>query len=329
MPKQSSKKENLELHRSFRRTLREEIKDDYEAPGVMNLVAESFRYIFRDWRIFGLLVLLAMAVTVLFVGLLSQESMNVVKEAIQNNADQLATGKMSNFAAAGLLLVSTIATGGLGSAFSDGQGLILIIAFLTIFLAAIYVVRYRKAERKVTFRDAIYNAMTPAISTFVVLMVILVELLPIIILIIFYSSALKTEFLDTPFYALLFLIFAFFMILLSGYLVSSSVIALIATTAPGVYPLPALRTARELVSGRRVKIVLRMLALFLVMAVIYAVVMLPVILIDTVLKGAIDVLAEVPTVSFFLMFCMFFSFLFVSVYMYLIYRSLLGYKEEE
>lgn len=327
MPKTSSK-QTRNPHKSFRRTYSEEICDDYEMPGVMQLVADTFRCIFRDWKIYGGLILLTMVVTILFVGLLSEDSMNLVREAIKNNSDELARGELGGFASAGLLLVSTVMTGGLGSAFSDGQGLILVIAFLTIFLTSVYVVRYRVAGKKTSFRNAIYNAMTPAISCFVVLMVMLVELLPVVIVVIFYSSAVKTEFLATPFYALMFVIFAFFLCLLSAYLVSSSLVALVATTAPGVYPLPALKMAEELVYGRRMKLVARLLALFLIVAVIYVVVMLPVILIDGALKGVIGALAGVPAVSFFLLFCMFFSFIFASVYVYLIYRSLLDYKEE-
>ena len=322
MPKTNSRNP----HRSFRRTYNEEIKDNYEAPGAMQLIVDTFRYIFKDWKIFGGLILITMVVIILFVGLLSEGSMDTIRESIQNDFQD---GELGTFAMSGLLLVSTITTGGLGSVFSDAQGLILVMAFLIIFLTATYVIRHRLAEKKIGLRTALYNAMTPAVSTFVVLMTILVELLPVILVVIFYSSAIKTDFLDTPFYALMFVIFAFLMILLSGYLVSSSVIALIATTAPGVYPIPALKMSRELVFGRRMKIVVRLLALFLIIAVVDTVIMMPVILIDTALKSVVEIFANIPVVSFFLLFSMFFSFLFSSIYVYLIYRSLLDYKEED
>ena len=70
------------------------------------------------------------------------------------------------------------------------------------------------------------------------------------------------------------------MLLLSGYLLSSSIMALVAVTSPGIYPLTALFAASDLMSGRRLKFTLRMIYLILVLVLVFILVMLPIILLD-------------------------------------------------
>ena len=107
---------------------------------------------------------------------------------------------------------------------------------LSLWLTTIFLVRHIKAKQEVTLRDALYNALTPLISSLVVFIVGAVQSLPVIFLVIAYSSAVETNFLSTPFYALVFLVFAVLMILLSGYLLSSTLVAFVAVSAPGLYP---------------------------------------------------------------------------------------------
>ena len=109
-----------------------------------------------------------------------------------------------------------------------------VLILLMIWLVTIFLVRQIKAKHKVTLRDGLYNAMTPLLSSLVVFVVAVVECLPIFLVIIAYSAAIKTEFLTMPFYALMFFVFAGSMLILSGYLLSSSLIALIAVSAPGL-----------------------------------------------------------------------------------------------
>ena len=101
----------------------------------------------------------------------------------------------------------------------------LYILFLIIWLSTIFILRHRLAGHKIKLRDALYNAMTPLVSTFLVFIVALIQCIPIFILIIVYSAAVQTEFLSTPFYALVFFIFAAVMIggLLRGDGLASSI----------------------------------------------------------------------------------------------------------
>ena len=215
-----------------------------------------------------------------------------------------------------LVLIGTVIlvlTVGTTEFLKETAGVFEVLVFLMLWLVTIFLVRQIMAGHKVGVRDGLYNAMAPLISTFVILAVVVVECIPIFLLVIAYSAAMETGFLTMPFYALLFWGFAAVMVMISGYLLSSSLIALLAVTVPGVYPFKALVMATELMRGRKMRFVLRILALLLVLAVIFAVVILPL--------SSIGVPAEVLVVMVEVVGC--FSVVFMAVYLYIYYRSLL------
>lgn len=188
-----------------------------------------------------------------------------------------------------------------------------VLIFLSIWLTVIFLMRQKMAKHEVSLRDALYNSMTPLLSSLVVFLIIVVQCVPIFVLLMAYSAAIQTEFLTMPFYALLFLGFAGLMLTISGYLLSSSLIALLAVSVPGLYPWKALTTASKLMMGRRIRFILRIIALLLVVGVIWAIVLLPL----SALKLPVDVL----TIIVAILGC--FSMMFVTVYLYLYYRYLL------
>ena len=120
------------------------------------------------------------------------------------------------------------------------------------------------------------------------------------------------------------------MCLLSVYLTSSSVLGLVAVSAPGLYPLTAIETARNLIAGRRIRFLIRLIYLIFCLAFIYVIIVLPAILLDILIKGAFPVLKDlgIPFVPFILLIVTVFVFVFLSVYIYLFYRQLLDYKDD-
>ena len=112
------------------------------------------------------------------------------------------------------------------------------------------------------------------------------------------------------------------MVLLSGYLLSSSIVALIAVSAPGMYPMRALRTASELMMGRRMKFIIRIIALIIVLCVVWAIVMLPLILFDMWMK-TFEWTAGIPFVPICLSVMMVFTCIYITVYLYKYYRYML------
>ncbi|MBQ2660033.1 hypothetical protein IJF86_01240 [Candidatus Saccharibacteria bacterium] len=326
MPKPSSKK-NILPFKSFRRSYKGEYEDDFEAPGLFAHALKTFGFIFKNWKLFGGLLLVVIVAVTLFIGLLNQDSINSVKTTIENSSSELANGNLGTFATSGLVLISTVTTGGLNQNLSEGQNLILIFIFLIIWLVSIHFTRHLLAHKKTTLRKGLYTSLAPLLSTLVVFVVILLEFIPVFLVIIFYNAALKTDFLSTPFYALLFLGFAGLLFLLSAYLVSSSTVALVAVSTPGLYPMAALRLSNDLIFRRRIRLITRLLFLAFVVALVFVVVMLPVIMLDAALKSSFDFLASVPVISFFLLVVTCFNFIYTSVYIYLYYKEMLDYDQ--
>lgn len=258
---------------------------------------------------------------------MSEETYVTFQNAIDQTASDIKAGELGTFARSGLLLISTITTGGLSQGLTESQQLSAVILFLITWLVTIYLVRQILAKHKVKLRDGLYNALTPFISTLVVAAIIFIEAIPLMIVVITYSAAVATDFLSTPFYALVYFIFAALMSLLSIYLISSSLVALIAVSAPGLYPLVAVHTASELLAGRRTKFILRVIYLFFVLIIVWVLVMLPLIALDLVLKQAWPALQGVPVVSFELLLMTCFSMVYATIYLYLFYRRLLDYDD--
>ena len=317
------KQTKVKLHKSFKRSYREDYIRETNVPGLMAHALETFKIIFKNWKLFLPLIILIVIMNVLFVGLMSEESYNVFQDAIEETNENVANGQLGSVGKAGLLLIGTITTGGLTRGMTEVQQVFMILFLGITWLVTIYLVRHILAGHQVKMRDGLYNALTPFISTLCVIGVIFLELIPIFILIVAYSAAIATDFLATPFYALVFFIFAALLLLLSGYLISSSFMALIAVTAPGLYPMVAINTANDIIAGRRIRLIIRLAYSIFVLAICWIVVMMPVILIDNALKANIEWLAGIPVVPLFLLFMTIFTIIYIAVYSYLFYRKLL------
>lgn len=318
------------LHKSFRRSYREDYLREFTPPGLLEHTFATFKMLFKEhrFRTFGLLILVMVIANILLVGLMSEQTYVTFQEALDSTSSDIGAENLNNFAKAGLLLVSTITTGGLNGGFSDTEQIFIVIIFLITWLVTIYLVRHFLAHKKIKLRDAFYNACAPIISTLIVLAVIFVQMIPIFIVIITYSAAITTEFLNTPFYALVYFIFASSMLILSGYWLSSSLIALVATTAPGLRPFAALSTASDLMLGRRIKFIIRLIFLIIVVAFFWVIIMMPIILLDMWLKSSFNWTTGIPIVPVFLLITTCFSFVYSATYLYLYYRRMLDYEED-
>ena len=309
-------------HKSFKRSYREDYKRETNVPGVMHHIFASFGAIFKNWKLFLPLLIIAVLLDAVLVGIMDQANYKQYQEVLDETSLQVAGEDIGSFAKAGLLLVSTVSTGGLSGESSEAATVFGVLIFLMLWLVTIFLLRHLMAGHKVKLRDGLYNAMTPLISTLMVLIVAVIQCIPIFLLIVAYSAAVQTEFLATPFYALVFFIFAAVMILLSAYLLSSSLIALIAVSAPGLYPMKALRTASDLMMGRRTKFIIRLVALILTIAIMWVVVMLPLILFDMWMKQ-FEWTAGIPFVPICMATMTCFTAIYVTTYLYKYYRWML------
>lgn len=315
-------------HKSFRRSYREDYLRQTKTPGLLSHAMTTFQVIFKHWKTFLPMIGVMALMYIILVGLLSEDVYQQFQDSIDQTSAELANGEIGNFAKAGLLLLSTITTGGLDTGMGESQMIFMLLLFLIMWLVTIYLLRHFMAGGKPRLRDGLYNALSPLISTLLVFVVIFIQAIPLMLVVITYSAAVATGFLSTPFYALVYFIFAALMILISAYLLSSSLMALVAVTAPGLYPMKALFSASDLMNGRRTKLLIRVIFLLIVVALIYVVTMTPIILLDLLLKGAWEWLYGVPIVPFFLLIVTCFVFIYGTAYLYRYYRWLLDYQEK-
>lgn len=321
--KHSLKNKYKSPHKSFKRSYREDYARETEVPGIMYHIFKSFGMIFKNWKLFLPLLIIVVVMNVLFVGIMSESKYIQFQDLLNQTSEQVSGGDIGSVAKAGLLLTSTITTGGLSGEASEAAAVFGVLIFLIIWLVTIFLLRHIMAGHKVKLRDGLYNAMTPLISTFLVFIVVLFQCIPIFLLIIAYSAAVQTEFLSTPFYALVFFVFAAVMILISAYLLSSSLMAFVAVSAPGLYPMRALNAASEMMMGRRVRLILRIVALLLALGIMWVVVMMPLILFDMWMK-TFEWTEGIPFIPICLTIMTCFTCMYVTTYLYLYYRWMLG-----
>lgn len=293
-------------------------------------VFKTFGLIFKNWKVFLPLLILSAIMGVVFVGLMSENAYQQFQEILDQTTEELGSGDIGVMGKAGLLLISTITTGGLSGSSSEAAAVFATLIFLMIWLTTIFLLRHIMAEKKAKFRDALYNSMSPLVPALIIFVVAVLQCVPIFIFIVALSAAIQTEFLAMPFYALVFFIFSASMFLISGYLLSSSLMAFIAVSAPGLYPIKALRIASELMRGRRIRFILRLIALFLALAVMWVFVMMPLIAFDLFMKQ-FEWTSQIPFVPLCLLVMTCFTGIYITAYLYVYYRWMLGYdgKEED
>lgn len=324
------KQDEVRLHRSFKRSYHEDYQRKTELPSLTSQASAAFKMFFKFWKIFLPLLLIFVGLYIFLIGAMSENTLADVKANVEQTNKDVADGKIGTVGKAGLTLLGIISTGGL-TTMNDAQVVIAVLLFTIIWLVTIYLARHLLAgHQEIKMRDGFYSALSPLVSTLVVGLIIFLEAIPIMLTIIVFQVALTTEFLSTPFYALLFFMFAALMITLSLYLLSSSFFAIIVVSAPGLYPLTAVRMAKNLIMGRRLRFLIRVFYLVIIVALLYLLLLMPVIILDGALKSQFAWLAEskIPFVAIIQLIITVFIFIYLSIYFYLFYRALLDYNDD-
>lgn len=323
----NKKRSRVKLHHSFKRSYREDYVRPLKSPGLVSHAVTTLKIIFKNWRIFLPFLILIVLANIVFVGLMSEDTYTAVQDSLDESYDALKEGELGRIAKAGLLLVSTVTTGGLNKSMTEIQQFFAIFFFAITWLCTIYYLRHLMAGNHPKMRDGIFNALAPLVSSLVVILLLFVHLIPLLIFIIVYSTAVSTEFLSQPLYAFVFWLFGSLLILLSLYLAPTSVLGLVAVSVPGIYPMTAINAATDLVQGRRTNFVIRLVFGLVFLAVLWVIVMLPLYWLDLVIKQNTDFFEGFPFIPFCLQIMTIFSFIYATAYIYLYYRRMLDGTE--
>jgi hypothetical protein len=305
-------------HRSFRRTERRDYIRPLELPGYFAFTHYVNTTVWANRKVLLGLAAVYLVLFVVLVGVGSQETYNSLTDGLQNT--DVSEGDLSQIGQAGVVFLS-IATVGLTGDLTEAQQIYAVLLSLLVWLTSVWYLRNKMAGHKVKLRDALYNAGAPLIPMFLIALVFLVQLIPILLATIGYSAAVSSGLLSGGVEAMLFWAAACLLGLLSLFWATSTIFAMVMVSLPGMYPMKALSNAGDLVLGRRVRILLRWLWMLLVIAVSWAVVMIPFILVELGLKSIWPAFSNVPLIPSLLAILGTLSVVWISCYVYLLYRK--------
>ncbi len=308
-------------HRSFRRTRRRDYVRSLKLPGYVALTNNVTKIFRAHWKTFILLVIMYTAVMVLVGGVTSQDTYTKISSLLKDSTKDIFGGGANKLGEAGILAVSAVLTG--PNNLSVDQQIYLFLALLFVWLCTVWLLREFMAGRKPRLRDGVYNSGAPVMSTLLVIVVMILQLLPVGLVALVYAGLVAVGLLDGGFGSMLFWVFAAAVGCLVLYWLTSTIIALVVVTLPGMYPMRAIRAAGDLVVGRRLRILQRLLWGVGCIVLAWMVVMVPTIIVNTAISSAWKPMESIPLVPFVGALMSAVSVAWFAAYVYLFYRKVI------
>ncbi len=297
-PRQQTKK-----YSSFR--LQKRIKADQPVVlGSFKILKKALGTLRNHWKVFVGMAIIYGIFNVILVQSFASLNINDTKQALEGAFAGDWNKFMSGFS------LFTYLVGASGSTNTQTAGAYQFSLLLITSLAAIWTLRHVYQGQTVRLRDAYYKGMYPVIPFLLVLAALAIQMVPLAFGSFLYSFAGGAGALTGTEMALW--IAALFMLLVvSFYMISSTVFALYVVCLPEVAPMTALRSARALVRHRRWTVMRRLLFLPFALFAISAVIMVPIIMF----------LTPIAVWVFFVLTMMVIPV--AHAYMYSLYRELL------
>jgi hypothetical protein len=244
-------------------------------------------------------------VILLVRGFFSNQDFTVIKQTL----DSILTGTTGKIESTLIQLTTLFSSNNTISTTTGGiyQTILLIICSLAI----IWIFRQSQAKKPVSMKAAFYQGMYPIIPFLLVLLVVTIQLLPLL------TASYLFKALISNGVAVLWweIMISYVVICTLAYsslrMLTSSIFAFYIVTLPGMAPLQALRSARNLVFGRRLLIWRKFLLLPFVLVVATSLLVLPFMFIFT----------SVVSWLFFILSVFWFSI--SHGYLYTLYRELI------
>ena len=150
----NKKRARVKLHRSFKRSYREDYNRPLETPGLVAHATSTLKIIFKNWRIFVPLIIVIVAANIILVGLMSEDTYVAVQDSIEESNEALQYGELGRVAKSGLLLISTVTTGGLTKGMTEVQQVFAILLFLIklVWVSGVLIVKIFKCLKIFYFR---------------------------------------------------------------------------------------------------------------------------------------------------------------------------------
>ena len=308
-------------HRSFRRTYRRDYARSLNIPGYITFTHYVNMTLWKNKKVFLYMVLVYAILTIAITNLSSEDLYAQMRETVNESNADIFRGAWGEIGKAGLLLVGGISGAYNGSAVGASAQIYATILGLLAWLTTVWLLRAILAGRKPKMRDGLYGAGAPIISTFFVASLIVLQMLPLALALFGYSSAVSSGLLEGGVESMMFWSVAALLAILSLYWITTTLIALVVVTLPGMYPMQAIRTAGDLVVGRRLRILLRLIWMLLTLALTWVIIVIPIILFDGWLKSVWQAVSWMPIVPVTLLVMGSITIVWIASYVYLFYRK--------
>lgn len=305
-------------HRSFRRTRRRDYARSLNISGYWALTTEVIDLLWRYKKMFLSLVILFVVLALIFSGAMSQDTYQQLRNMMHTVEDSGFSGVVTTLGLFSGVLMSYLT----GTAAVDAsQQLMGALLGLFAWLTTIWLVRAILAGQTPKMRDGLYSSGSPVIALIMLLFVMIIQLVPAATALIMYGALDASGMLQQTAILMLAGGATILIVTMSTYWIVSTIFAMVVVTLPGMYPFRALRLSGDIVTGRRIRILLRLAWALVVSALLWFVVLVPVILLDGALKSAIPDLSWLPIVPVVGLVLLYFTVIFFAAYSYLFYRK--------
>jgi hypothetical protein len=202
---------------------------------------------------------------------------------------------------------------GAGTDASNGAASVLqFVLMIVVSLVLIWTLRHIYTGQAVKVKEAYYKGPGPFVPFLLVLIILAFQLLPLVLGSSLYQIMITNSIAVNGLERALSALVALALTVPTFYWLASSIFALYIVTLPDMTPITALRSAKELVQGRRLLVLRKLILLPFVLIGITTILLVPVIFFVPVLSAPLFFVTTTIT------------FLVMHTYLYSLYRELLG-----
>lgn len=295
------------LSRLFDGPQDQQAEGPHKVANVLMLTKQAAALPWLHWEIFGGILLVYILINLLLVGGVGATTGDL--QSVKSSLGDVFTGHFSEvttgFTLFAFLVSSSGGTaGGVASAYQT-------VLILVTSLAVIWSLRQVYSKVPIRVRDAYYNGLTPIVTFVLVMLYVGLQLVPAAVGGFAFSALVGGGVLTEWYEQVPVGVVSLGLICLSLYWFISSVFSLYIITLPGMSPMEAIRSSKNIVRGRQVLVLRKLLFLPLSLAVITTVFMVPMTLFAT----------SIAPFVFYLITSV--AIVYIHSYMYSLYRELI------
>lgn len=310
-------------HKSFKMTKRRDFKRSLKLPGFLNFTTEVSLLVYKNLNVFLPIMIIYAGLALIFGAATDQEAYNRIFELMKSIRATEAGEVVNDVSEAFLLGFSVLGSGG-SLNISETQQLFMGLTAILMWLTVVWLLREIYAGRKPKVRDGLYNSGAPIFSTFLLLLLIIIQILPLGLLGVVYVALSGIGMITYGFSSMIFFSVVVVALGIVLHWITTSMMALIVVTLPGMYPGHALRAAADLISGRRFRIMLRLVWMILCVIVAWFLLLVPVIVLDGYLRSSFVWMSYIPLVPTVALLLSAGVIVWTCSYIYVLYRKVVA-----